>query len=110
MTAIPQQLEKEIFELIGKGYSTDSVIVINALEAASLILDNKFGKDFHKKNPKLAVRLTKSIMKNIRMRDLKEIINNGIGQHLDALRIAIENKDRKDQENLIDDFADSFKF
>lgn len=110
MTVNHQQFEKEISELAGKGFSPDSVNALNALEAACQILDHQFGKDFHKKNPKLAVRFADTIMKSTRMKELKEIIQNDISQHLEALRVAIEDKELKNQKNLIDNFADSFRF
>lgn len=105
-----QELEKEVHELIGNGFSGNSVMPVNALEAACLILDNKFGKDFHKKNPKLAVRLSESIMKNIRMKDFRDAIQNEVGENLYSIKAAIQKKDFKSKEALFEEYADSFRF
>lgn len=105
-----QELEKEVFELTGNGFSGSSVMPVNALEAACLILDNKFGKDFHKKNPKLAVTFAESIMKNIRMKDFREAIQNEVGENLYSIKAAIQKKDIKSQGTLYEEYADSFRF
>lgn len=105
-----QELEKEVYELTGNGFSGNSVMPVNALEAACLILDNKFGKDFHKKNPKLAVRFSESIMKNIRMKDFKDAIQNDVGENLYSIRAAIQKKDLKSKGDLYEEYADSFRF
>ena len=105
MTANYQQLELEIFELIGKGFSTDPMINIYALEAACLILDYKFGKDFHKKNPKLAVRFAETIMKNIRMKGF-----HTMGEYADSIRGAFYSNDIKSKETIYEDYADTFRF
>lgn len=100
-----QQLEREVFELIGKGFSTDPMINIYALEAACLILDSKFGIDFHKKNPKLAIRFAESIMKNIRIKEF-----NDIGEYADSIPGALHPNNLKSKETLFEDYADSFRF
>jgi hypothetical protein len=88
-----QELEREIFESLGQGYASNSVITIKALEMACLILDHKFGKDFSKTHPELAVSMTETLMKNVRLNDFQSTIKNGIGEYLDALRIVILEKD-----------------
>lgn len=105
-----QELEKEVHELIGNGVSGNSVMPVNALEAACLILDHKFGKDFHKKNPKLAVKFSESIMKNIRMKDFRDAIQNEVGENLYSIRAAIQKKDFKSKDALFQEYADSFRF
>ncbi|HET6557064.1 MAG TPA: hypothetical protein VFG54_07090 [Prolixibacteraceae bacterium] len=105
-----QELEKEVHDLIGNGFSGNSAMPVNALEAACLILDHKFGKDFHKKNPKLAVRFAESIMKNIRMKDFRDAIQNDVGENLYSIRAAIQKKDVKSQGALYEEYADSFRF
>lgn len=105
-----QELEKEVFELLGNRFSTDPVTCVYALEAACLILDHQFGKDFHKKNPKLAVRFAETVMKNIRMNHLNEAIQNRVVEYLDSIRTVIQNKDLKSKESLFEDYADSFRF
>lgn len=88
-----QELEREVFELIGNGYASNSVITIKVMDAACLILDHKFGKDFSKAHPELAVSMTETLMKNVRLNDFHSTIKNGIGEYLDALRIVILEKD-----------------
>ena len=87
------ELEREVFELIGDGYASNSVITVKALESACLILDDKFGKDFSKTHPELAISMTETLMKNVRLNDFRSTIKNGIGEYLDALRIVIIEKD-----------------
>jgi hypothetical protein len=99
-----------VYELIGDRISDISMLSINALEAACLILDDRFGKDFHKKNPKLAVRFADSIMKNIRMNTIKASIHNDIGENLDAIATVIQKKEFKSKESFYEDYADSFRF
>lgn len=105
-----QELEKEVVELTGNGLSGNPLMPVNALEAACLILDHKFGKDFHKKNPKLAVRFSESIMKNIRMKDFMEALQNDVGENLYSIRAAIQKKDVMSKEALYEEYADSFRF
>lgn len=88
-----QELDRAVFELIGDSYASNSVITIKAMEAACLILDHKFGKDFSKTHPELAVSMTETLMKNVRLNDFHSTIKNGIGEYLDALRIVILEKD-----------------
>lgn len=73
-------------------------------------LDHKFSKDFHKKNPKLAVRFYESIMKNIRMKDFREALQNEVGENLYSIRAAIQKRDVKSKEALYEEYADSFRF
>lgn len=110
MTSINEQLEREVYELLGNDVASNPLCSIHALEAACQILDHKFGKDFHRKNPKLAVRFAESILKNIRMNDLKDAIVNDIGKYLDSLKTAIKRNDSKARETIFEDYSDSFRF
>ncbi|MBV5313783.1 MAG: hypothetical protein JZU47_10835 [Prolixibacteraceae bacterium] len=104
-----QELEREVYELIGDANAENSIITVKALEAACLILDNKFGRDFSKNHPDLAVSMTETLMKNIRLSDQRSIIRNGIGEYLDALRIVILQKDIAITGNLSLDIPDAIK-
>lgn len=110
MIANNQQLEKEVKVLMANASCNDPSVSVNALEAACLILDHKFGKDYHRKNPKMAIRLADSMMKNIRMNDLTSAIKHRIGENLDALKMVLQNKEFNVKETFMDDFADSFRF
>ncbi len=88
-----QEVEREVFELIGDSYASNSVITVKALDAACAILDQKFGKEFSKTHPDAAIAMTETLMKNIRLNDFHSTIKNGIGEYLDALRIVILEKD-----------------
>ena len=88
-----QELGRVIFESLGDSSARNSVITIKALEVACLILDHKFGKDFSKSHPELAISMTETLMKNVRLNDFQSSIKNGIGEYLDALRIVILEKD-----------------
>lgn len=88
-----QELERGVFELIGDSYASNSVITVKALDAACLILDQKFGKEFSQTHPELAISMTETLMKNVRLNDFHSTIKFGIGEYLDALRIVILEKD-----------------
>lgn len=81
-----KDLEREVFELVGDKYASNSVITIKALEAACLIIDDKFGPGFSISHPELAVSMTETIMGNIRLNDLHSTIKNEIGERLDAIK------------------------
>lgn len=93
MTQKESDLKTRLYELLKNATSDSDFIAINALEAACLILDNKFGNGFHKENPELAVKMSESIMKNIRVEDMGSKIKYGIGEYIDALRIVILQKE-----------------
>lgn len=88
-----QEVEREVFGLIGDSYASNSVITVKALDAACLILDQKFGKDFSKTHPEMAITMTETLMKNIRMNDFHSTIKNGVGEYLDALSAVIIQKE-----------------
>ena len=104
-----QQIEKEIFELIGDAYTGNSVATVNAMEAACKLLDYKFGEGFHKQHPELAVQMTETIMSNARTNDFKSAIKNGIGEYLDALRIVIFEKTTELTGSISVDIPDTIK-
>ena len=86
-----QIVEKEVYGKLNGAFADTSVV--SALDAACKILDYKFGEGFHIENPSLAIQMTETLMKNIRMNDYSLALKNGIGEYLDALRVVILEKD-----------------
>lgn len=75
-----QQLEQEVFELVGQSNSSNSIATIAAMDAAAKMLDHQFGNGFSVKNPEMVLQLTETVMKNIRNSDLCRAIHESLDQ------------------------------